>query len=474
MNAKTWKTTQQRISRLLLDSKNPRLGRETMAGSPREIIQYLFEHDKTLEIAQSIVTRGYFPNEPLLAVRENNQLVVVEGNRRLAALKALNDPTLLEGPMRGKLERLAKKIVDPDSIISVPVTSAPNRRATDPLIAGRHIGTPVLAWQAENRASFIVTKLDEGYSNKELDEELGFSQLDITSARRTHAIAHMARSLDLPEEIKAKLENRPNNVLSTLERVFNSTIGRDYLKVRPDPDSGLRGTTSETEFLRGFTRLVRDVALGNVTSRTLNTNEDIRKYFNSWDPKELPAHKAGSFVPSDIIQNRPTAPSILRSNRTSKQAKSDKLSKTVLPNDFKIKFGNDRLKDIRNELTKLERDKFPNAGAILLRVFLELAIKHYLESIGELNVSNNNKEYTGLKILSQRVIRVIKHKMPANKIRTVEKALKYDKSAPFTISELHGFVHGNDFPSARDIFQFWKRTEPLFRFMLEEEPEHSK
>ena len=49
------------VAALHLDAKNPRLGRETSARAPREIIQYLFEHDKALEVAQSIATRGYFP-----------------------------------------------------------------------------------------------------------------------------------------------------------------------------------------------------------------------------------------------------------------------------------------------------------------------------------------------------------------------------------------------------------------------------
>ena len=51
----------------------------------------------------------------------------------------------------------------------------------------------------------------------------------------------------------------------------------------------------------------------------------------------------------------------------------------------------------------------------------------------------------------------------------VEKALHYDEAAPFTISELHSFVHQTDLPTSRDILQFWKRTEPLFRLMLEQD-----
>jgi hypothetical protein len=138
-----WQTKRVSVASLHLDMKNPRLGRETLAQAPREIIQYLFEHDKAIEVAKSIANRGFFPNEPLLAVNENNRLVVVEGNRRLAALKALKEPGLLEGPKQRQVEKLSRKIIDPQSLATVPVTIAPNRKATDRQIAGRHIGTPV-------------------------------------------------------------------------------------------------------------------------------------------------------------------------------------------------------------------------------------------------------------------------------------------------------------------------------------------
>jgi len=55
-----WPTKPLFVNSLHLDPKNPRLGRESLSRAPREIIQYLFEHDKALEIADSISTRGYF------------------------------------------------------------------------------------------------------------------------------------------------------------------------------------------------------------------------------------------------------------------------------------------------------------------------------------------------------------------------------------------------------------------------------
>ncbi len=475
-----WKTNPRSPTSLHLDTKNPRLGREVSSRAPREIIQYLFDHDKAIEVAESIATRGYFPNEPLLAVQEGRRLVVIEGNRRLAALKALREPGLLEGSVQRQVERLSRRIQDLGTIAKVPVTVAPSRRATDCQVTGRHIGTPVLAWRAENRASFILDKLEEGYDNDTLRDVLGFSLPQIQEARQIRAVADMARSLDLPEEIMAKLGGPRAKVFTTLKRVFDSTVGREFLHVEPDPDHGLRGKTSKKQFLRGFSKLVSDIALGDQSSRSLNSNEDIKAYFESLGPEYRTQKKGGGFVPSDIIKG--TSVSAKPSKTKKALAKKTKVeSKTVLPKDFNIRHGDDRLIDIRRELRKLKRKEFPNAGAVLLRVFFELSVHHYLDRTGELQgiVSRIEKKEKrklpfGIPSMKQLVPEVKKiaekHLSPAE-AATVVKAIKYDASAPFTISDLHAFVHSPDLPGERDIRQFWLRVEPLLRFMLERDEE---
>ena len=476
----SWPTKSLSVTSLQLDAKNPRLGRETLSRAPREIIQYLFEHDKALEVARSIATRGFFPNEPLLAVKENGRTVVIEGNRRLAALKALREPGLLEGSQERQVEQLSRRITDLRSIATVPVTMAPSRRATDRQIVARHIGSPVLAWRAENRASFILEKLAEGYDNDELRDDLGFTLSDIQKARQTRAIADMARSLDLPDELRAKLDNPRAKVFTTLGRIFDSSVGRNYLRVEPDPEHGLRGTTTKNEFIRGYTKLVTDVALGKEDSRTLNTSEDIENYFKKWATKERPAKKRGSFIPSDVIRGKSVASPRQKLEPAIRAKKSKQESKTVVPRDFKVRFGNDRLIDIRRELTKLKRDDFPNAGAVLLRVFFELAVIYYLERTGELpkiiaKLGGKGRLPFGVPTMRQlvpEITRIAKKHLPVSEAKKVEKAIRYDAAAPFTLSDLHAFVHqASDLPSARDIWQFWLRTEPLFRMMLEQDTE---
>lgn len=474
----TWKTERMSPTNLHLDTKNPRLDRERFARAPREIIQYLFEHYKAMEVAQSIATRGYFPNEPLLAVKENGRLVVIEGNRRLAALKALREPALLGGKYERQVERLARNMASRNLIANVPVMIAPSRKDTDRQIAGRHVGTPVLAWRAENRASFILDKLAEGYDNDSLRDQLGFSLADIQQARQTRAVADMARSLDLPDEVRAKLDGPTAKVSTTLERVFDSSVGRDFFHVDIDPEHGLRINTTEKEFLRGFAKLVSDVALGKQSSRTLNTNDDILTYFDGWNSADRPKKKQGSFVPSDIIRGTSISSKPAINKAPPKASRSE--SKTVLPRNLRLRYGSERLSDICRELKKLKREEYPNAGAVLLRVFLELSIVDCLKRTGKLEplvtrLKESGKLKHSIPTLSQLVpeIKAIaKPLLSSAEMNKINKALSSDKSVPFNIADLNAFVHDSDLPSARDIQQFWLRTEPLFRMMLEQDLEN--
>ncbi len=145
-----------------------------------------------------------------------------------------------------------------------------------------------------------------------------------------------------------------------------------------------------------------------------------------------------------------------------------------------MRYGDDRLVEIRDELVKLRREDFPNAGAVLLRVFLEIAILDYLERTGDLNILKDRLESKGrlrqgiptMKDLRIEIVRIAKSKLPEAEANRVEKALRSDPAAPFGLDDMHSFVHqGKEFPGDRDILQFWARTEPLFRLMLEQPAE---
>ena len=80
------------VSELAFDVRNPRLAEfDTGDGEP-EVIKMLWEMMDVEELVLSIAASGYFPHEPVIVAMEGGSNVVIEGNRRLAAVKLLRQP----------------------------------------------------------------------------------------------------------------------------------------------------------------------------------------------------------------------------------------------------------------------------------------------------------------------------------------------------------------------------------------------
>lgn len=79
---------------LYLDPKNPRLtGQEFSVDDEIGILRFLWQDKEVSELVDSIAYNGYWRQEVLFAVQESKKLIVVEGNRRLAAVKLLRSPS---------------------------------------------------------------------------------------------------------------------------------------------------------------------------------------------------------------------------------------------------------------------------------------------------------------------------------------------------------------------------------------------
>ena len=467
-----WRTRRLTINRLTLDSANPRLSPNTNNLSEPDIVRYLWRFDATAEVAESITRNGYFPTEPLLAIEDGRSYVVVEGNRRLAALKALRDPEILEGSARKKLDKLLQANGPQAVPQKVPVAIAPSRAATDRLVAVRHIGTPVRRWRPQNQARFIVNKLDEGYDESSLATSLGFSKSDVREARETQAIARAISKLDLPQDLKEVMSSPDPAVLTTIMRVIDSVPGREALHIKRHDDDVFQVGTNQEEFDRALGRLTADVLRQKVNSRSLNSVDDIKLYVDTWGPEERPTatgttfgiNSAGDSGTQDDTPTPPPPPAKRPGRRK---------NPNVLPRSLQVNFGAERLQIVRDELVNLDRDKFPNAGAVLLRVFFEMMVRDYLERTGEMaTVKERLKKKNALRghgqpemgQLVEEIHRVAKAHLEKGEAKSVERALKKER----WIDDLNAYVHSpRDIPTPAELQTFWERTRPLFELMLE-------
>ena len=83
------------VDDLDFDSRNPRFVEYLTDPEPsqKDLLRILWQEMAVDELALSIAASGYFDHEPLFVTTENGRFVVIEGNRRLAAVKSCWIPT---------------------------------------------------------------------------------------------------------------------------------------------------------------------------------------------------------------------------------------------------------------------------------------------------------------------------------------------------------------------------------------------
>ncbi len=159
------------IDKLRFDPENPRLPIARKGASEEAVISYMIRNENLFDLVGSIGEQGYFEGEPLIIVplEDQNSFIVVEGNRRLAALKVLLDHSLIK-------ERKAtfKQIVESnksDPPDTVPCIIFPSRQEIVDYLGYRHI-TGVDQWDAISKARFLSQLKDLHRPNFNNDEEL--------------------------------------------------------------------------------------------------------------------------------------------------------------------------------------------------------------------------------------------------------------------------------------------------------------
>ena len=75
------------LADLLLDVDNPRFGQQDPGSNQAELLDHLAQKFGVDDVLSSLSVNGYFEAEPIVCrrCRNSSKLVVVEGNRRLAA-----------------------------------------------------------------------------------------------------------------------------------------------------------------------------------------------------------------------------------------------------------------------------------------------------------------------------------------------------------------------------------------------------
>lgn len=141
---------------LFFDEQNPRLVENpTKTSDQNRILNVLWREQDIKVLVMSILANGFFPNEVLYAVEENGRKIVIEGNRRLAAVKAILDPSLVDNNGMDKYKGNITDEILNSLRKGIPVLLMDKREDAWRYIGFKHVNGPT-KWDSYAKAVYIA------------------------------------------------------------------------------------------------------------------------------------------------------------------------------------------------------------------------------------------------------------------------------------------------------------------------------
>ncbi|MEK0370954.1 MAG: hypothetical protein QQN55_07355 [Nitrosopumilus sp.] len=223
--------------------------------------------DKLYRLAEHIVINGLNPNDKIQTVvssHAKSKYNVVEGNRRIVALKLLNNPDIIDHSRHIALKKKFKKLHDGNksSIIKiVECTVYDSPVEADKWIklkhAGQLDGIGIVTWNAQQ-----VDRFEEKVEGK--------------SSIVLQTIKLLEKSADTPAEVKSNLKNLKS---SNLERLVSDPNVRDFLGLEVS-NGILQSHIEKKEVVKGIIHIVKDLLDPNFKVNKIYTKEDRADYLN--------------------------------------------------------------------------------------------------------------------------------------------------------------------------------------------------
>ncbi len=138
---------------LCFDDSNPRLVEFSYKKTKdsKELINILWEAMDVNEIVMSIIASGYFEHDPLIVAKEKNKYVVIEGNRRLAAVKILRHPNVYKAIAKS-IPKISKKLTKDLETLPVIIQTRGNAWK---FLGFKHVNGPA-KWGSYAKARYIL------------------------------------------------------------------------------------------------------------------------------------------------------------------------------------------------------------------------------------------------------------------------------------------------------------------------------
>ena len=188
------------IDALCFDPENPRLPEGINGADQPSVLEWMLRQGDSIELIASIGATGYSIAEPLLVTedkKKTGQYTVVEGNRRLAALKLLNSPEIAPIKQKSVLDAVSHASIIPST---VPVIIYHGREDAFAYLGYRHIAG-IKAWGPLQKARY-TRQLFDYYKKSGLGEAESFNKIATVAATKAYAAKKSLTTLAIYERAK--------------------------------------------------------------------------------------------------------------------------------------------------------------------------------------------------------------------------------------------------------------------------------
>ena len=480
-NKYTWleKKTPRSVDQLRLWNENPRLDPEekhiTLADFAEDLISDDNEKKHFFDLLRSIAT-DFIPADPIIVWKDGftQRFYVAEGNRRVLAIKLLNDPNKAPKSIRAYVRNLAKNRIPIEKIL---VNVAPSFEEAEWYINQRNsVSTLHRSWTRIQQQRWIET-LYKKYGN---NIDLLIAKSSLSQGELENYIRNL-RLIDLIKDTGVRTLLSPQQYqkatsykfpITILERFFSNKAVKDAWGI--DFDGLEIKLKNRNDFIIAYAELIKNIVDDKpnlqIDTRTITTNlenilEKLPKVNTSVsDPYTVESRRVGNLSDEDQTE--------LKEDVVKEVVfvKGDpNRSKLILP-IYELNTSDYRLLGIFNELKKLSIIKYKNAVAASIRVFLDLAVLNWLQSEDLIKELQLQKKKNIRDITLHQRLAFIADKLKLNYPQASSIIVRLlNNSNELSLDVLNGYQHSKEVVYLGKVFlnRFWDFLFPLFEILLE-------
>lgn len=474
------KKTPRSIEQLKLWSENPRLNPDEPHSSVADFAEDLIadENDKKhfFDLLKSIAVE-YIPADPIVVWQEaDRKFYVAEGNRRILALKLLKDPDKAPKSIRAYVRRISEGRTEKYDKVKVCV--APSFEDVEWYINQRNSTSSLQQPWSRIQQQRWIERLYKQYGNDipTLLAKTSMSIGDLEGYIRNLRLIDLIKTDEVKKTLTEKEYKEATShkfPITILERFFNNTLVKEKWGVEVD---GLEFTLkNKGGFLLAYAQLIKNIVSENpaikIDTRTITTDLDkILGFLPQVDLEHEDLYRVG---PEDIVNiNKAQTEEDKQGKNKEKQSavKGDENRSNLILPIYELSTSDGRLKGIFDELKKLPINKYKNATAASIRIFLDLSVLNWLNA--ENKVAEIQKKHSrNLRDiqLKERLTFVEEELSGTHKKVSSLISKLLNPNNEFSLDVLNGYQHSADtcFLNKQFLNRFWDFLFPLFEVLLD-------